>query len=224
MVKTTRVLSTKLLNEVAIARLAEAGLEVIAQSFIHIDILDHISLPKVQRADAIITSANAVKALSAIRHRLPAFQTIYCIAGRTEALVRETFDAELIARPYASALLEILVAAPHKYPLWFFKGNKALPTIPEGLQHAGIPFEAIEVYQNKATPVVLESDFDAVLFFSPSAVESFLQDNIIPDNTITFAIGTTTAKALKPFAKRLVISKEPTEASIIDAVLEYFNL
>ncbi len=224
MSKKIRILSTKLLREATMGQFAEAGIEVVAKPFIRIEIPGHITLPPAQKADAIITSVNALEALSGIRHQLPPFQTIYCISGRTEAGVREIFDARVIARPYASELVAIMLKAAHVHPLWFFKGNKALPTIPEGLAQAGIPFHAIEVYQNTAIPHVLREDFEAILFFSPTAVESFIQNNIIPDNTITFAIGKTTAGALTPYAKQVLISETPTEESVLKAVVNYFNL
>lgn len=220
-----RVLSTKQLREETFRLFPHAGIVVKSVPFIRIDLPEHIVLPEAQQVDAIITSANAVIALSRIREKLPFFNTIYCISGQTESLVREHLSAvHIVARPYASALVEILEKTAFTYPLWVFKGNKALPTIPEGLQNAGIAFEAIEVYQNTATPQLLQEDFEAILFFSPSAVESFLKNNFIPDNTITFAIGKTTARALKPFAKQVKISEETTEASVVKAVVKYFNL
>lgn len=224
MSKKIRILSTKLLREATMNQFSAAGIEVVVKPFIRIDISGNITLPPAQKADAIITSVNALQALTGIRHQLPPFQTIYCISGKTEARVRETFDARIIARPYASELVAIMREATHVYPLWFFKGNKALPTIPDGLAQAGIPFHAIEVYQNTAIPHVLREDFEAILFFSPTAVESFVQYNIIPDNTITFAIGKTTAAALRPYAKQVVISEVPTEESVGEAVVNYFNL
>lgn len=224
MSKKVRILSTKLLREATMNQFAEAGMEIVAKPFIRIEIPGHITLPPAQKADAIITSVNALKALTGIRDLLPPFQTIYCISGNTEAGVRATFDARIIARPYASELLAIMLKAAHDYPLWFFKGNKALPTIPEGLAQTGIPFQAIEVYQNTAIPHVLREDFEAILFFSPTAVESFVQNNIIPDNTITFAIGKTTAGALRPYARQVVIGEVPTEESVLQAVVNYFNL
>lgn len=225
MLRTINILSTKLLREGAFKVAPYSGAVLEEYSFVRIDLNENIRLPAAQKVAAIVTSANAVKALERLINQLPVFDTIYCIAGKTEALVKEHLKpGNIIARPYASELLEVMINTQHTCPLWFFKGNKVLPTIPEGLQNAGIAFEAIEVYQNTATPVVLGIDFDAILFFSPSAVESFLQNNYIHDNTITFAIGKTTAKALKPFAKKVVISKEPTEESVIKAVREYFNL
>lgn len=224
MSKTISVLSTKLLRNTTIRRLQPGGIKVTVTPFVRIDSSENISLPVAKKVAAIITSFNAVKALEGIADQLPVFDTVYCIAGRTEVAVKEHLKpAHVIARPYASALLDVIIAAAHNYPLWLFKGNKALLTLPEGLAKAGIPFESIEVYQNTATPHVVKEDFDAILFFSPSAVESFLQHNIIPDNTITFAIGKTTASALKPFAKQVVISEVPSESAVAEAVVNHFN-
>ncbi|OJV53473.1 MAG: hypothetical protein BGO31_00975 [Bacteroidetes bacterium 43-16] len=226
MSKEIRVLSTKALRASNLQHLTDKGASVVTRSFIRIEFPAVIDLPPAEKVNVIITSANAVAALMRIREQLPVFHEVYCIAGRTEALVREhlAYTGSIIARPYASELLIPIIQSEQTIPLWFFKGDKALPTIPDGLNHAGISFKAIEVYRNVALPHVLKEDFSAILFLSPSAVESFLQHNIIPDNTITFAIGKTTAAALKPFAKQVVICESPTEGSLVAAVVNYFNL
>ena len=67
-----------------------------------------------------------------------------------------------------------------------------------------------------------ESRFDGILFFSPSAVESYLKQNTIK-NEICFCIGKTTAETLeKKHKKNIVIAEQPTIDDVIAAVIEYY--
>jgi uroporphyrinogen-III synthase len=53
-------------------------------------------------------------------------------------------------------------------------------TLPQALKEGGIKFNEIEVYQTALAPLkYLIENFDAIMFFSPSAVESYLSNNKI---------------------------------------------
>jgi uroporphyrinogen-III synthase len=53
-------------------------------------------------------------------------------------------------------------------------------TLPQALKEGGIKFNEIEVYQTALAPFKIsdQENFDAIMFFSPSAVESYLSNNI----------------------------------------------
>ncbi len=199
---------------------------LVSHSFIQISLKTDIEFPKATCVNGIFTSVNAIKAIIPFVNALPEFETVYCISGATEHLAKTTFGArpKYISATYATILAQQISASNQGYELWFFKGNRALPTIPKVLAQSGIDFRAFEVYENKLNPLEMEQSFDAILFFSPSAVESFLMDNFIPDNTITFAIGTTTAAALEGKAKHISIADAPSESAVVEAVMQYFNL
>ena len=64
---------------------------------------------------------------------------------------------------------------------------------------------------------------DGILFFSPSAVESYLTNNKIK-NEVCFCIGTTTASALETKKiKNIVIAETPTIEEVIEEVIEYYK-
>jgi uroporphyrinogen-III synthase len=56
-------------------------------------------------------------------------------------------------------------------------------------------------------------------------VKSFFQLNKVPDQTVLFAIGNTTADELRGFAKnKIVISDVPTKETLIHNVISYFQI
>src|SRR5690606_18190405 len=101
---------------------------------------------------------------------------------------------------------------------------KGLPTIPNGLTTANIDFEEWIVYENQEQSSQIEDYFEGILFFSPSAVESFVRNNRIQENTVTFAIGTTTAAALRKWTNNIVVAETTNELSMAKAVANYFNI
>gem|GEM_PF-636361 len=77
-------------------------------------------------------------------------------------------------------------------------GSMSRQELGEGLNQAGIRLMKIEVYETRLLPMTLpEEPCDAILFYSPSAVEAFRRsggfNNPLPE---LFAIGDTTAEAL----------------------------
>lgn len=64
---------------------------------------------------------------------------------------------------------------------------------------------------------------DGILFFSPSAVESYLKLNTIKDE-MCFCIGETTAEALEnKKIKNIIIAVKPSVENVIDEVIEYYT-
>ena len=78
------------------------------------------------------------------------------------------------------------------------------------------------VYETKQKSYKINQAFDGILFFSPSGVKSFLENNAL-DNKTCFCIGTTTAKALENRTKNIIIASQPTVENVIDEVIKYYK-
>ena len=61
------------------------------------------------------------------------------------------------------------------------------------------------------------------MFYSPSTVQSYKQENIATDDMIAFCIGETTAKEARKHFNDVRIAKIPTVESVIELVNEYFQ-
>ncbi len=97
---------------------------------------------------------------------------------------------------YAADLAKIISLIYGKETFTFFSGNLRRDVLPSTLKENGIAFNEIEVYETLLTPKKINEKLDGILFFSPSAVESYLKSNIIKDE-MCFCIGETTPEALE---------------------------
>ena len=68
------------------------------------------------------------------------------------------------------------------------------------------------------SPVNVRDQFSGVLFYSPSTVESYMQDN--STDKIAFCIGESTAKEARKHFENVQVAKLPT----VESVLELVNL
>ncbi|MDP5097017.1 MAG: uroporphyrinogen-III synthase, partial [Flavobacterium sp.] len=109
----------------------------------------------------------------------------------------------------------------------FFCGNIRKNTIPNYFQQNKIAYNEIVVYETKLKSHQVKEKFDGVLFFSPSGVNSFLENNTL-ENKTCFCIGTTTAKALENIPeilghKNIIIASQPTVENVINEVIKYYK-
>jgi uroporphyrinogen-III synthase len=79
------------------------------------------------------------------------------------------------------------------------------------------------IYETIETPQVSTEDIDGILFFSPSAVQSFFSVNQLKKETVCFSIGYTTAESVAGFTdNRIIISEAPSQEMILASVHFYF--
>ena len=82
----------------------------------------------------------------------------------------------------------------------------------------------IIVYNTTLTPRKCTSPYEGIIFFSPTAVQSFFSMNSVTHETILFAIGNTTSAAIEQYASNKVITTEfPGKEQLIDLVIRHFQ-
>lgn len=226
--KTVKILSTRKLPDEASRRLRDQDIELVEQDFISIS--PDVSAETVERikniqpgTTIVFTSANAVEAVKDI---FPAVACrIFCISGRTREAVESAFTGSHIAATaeYGTGLAEKIIAAGVDNVV-FFCGSRRRDELPGMLAEKGITVEEHCVYQTVESPVKTGSDWQAVLFFSPSAVNSFFSANELQGQTVCFAVGSTTAGAIRQHTNNKIIEAAfPSAEELVAAVITYFN-
>ena len=150
---------------------------------------------------------------------------VFCVGIKTKELLEANGFTVDVYLDYASELAEIITLIYNKESYTFLSGNLRRETLPEALKSAGITFNEIEVYETKLAPFKIsdQEKFDGIMFFSPSAVESYLSNNRIK-NEVCFCIGTTTASALEgKKIKTIVIPEVPTIEDVIFEVIQHYT-
>jgi uroporphyrinogen-III synthase len=232
-----KVLSTKILEPSLVRKAKGEGIEIIEKAAIRIEPIrtkqkkqQVLSLMEKNFKYAVFTSSNAVEALEKLMHNRNDFlstqRKIFCLSGKTKESIQASagrIGSIEETAPDAIELAKMIVAKGIKEVL-FFCGNNRRDELPVILETNGVQVHEAVVYETIQTPVHLEDDVHAVLFFSPSAVQSFFSVNQLKKHTVCFAIGQTTAEAIKAYSKKkVIIGKAPTQKDLLIEVLNYFK-
>lgn len=221
MAKSAQILSTKILSPLQKQELTKAGIEVIEADFIKTE-NKPFELKNLNES-LIFTSQNAVHSvLSNPKSEELKSKNVYCVGLKTKILLSENGFNVVAYTGYASDLAEIITLIYHNESYTFFSGNLRRDTLPNALKEAGIKLNEIQVYETSLQPQKIKSPVDAILFFSPSGVESYLKDNSIKKETC-FCIGETTAEALHKITKNIIIADQPTVEDVIEDVLSEYK-
>lgn len=216
-----KILSTKILSNHQKQELINANFEVIEADFIKTESNDFEL--KDSNENLIFTSQNAAQSI--LNHpkcvELKS-KNVFCVGLKTKILLSESGFNVIAYTGYASDLAEIINLIYSKESFTFFSGNLRRETLPKALKEAKINFNEIQVYETSLTPQKIKTEVEAILFFSPSGVESYLSANTIKKE-ICFCIGETTAEALHKTTKNIIIADNPSIEDVIEDVIEEYK-
>ena len=215
------VLSTKKLQSNQKQFLLNAGFLVIEADFIKISFVP-FQLKTIPTL-LLFTSQNAVKSVlqNENAETLKQIPTV-CVGSKTKMLLQENGFKVLETQEYAENLAPIIQQKYSSAQIAFFAGNLRRDVLPDAMRKSNISFEEYTVYQNTANSIEIQAKTDALLFFSPSGIHSYLQQNTIGNQTC-FCIGTTTAATLNDITNNIVIANKQTVENVIIQCVNYYS-
>ena len=218
---TIQILSTKILSDNQKQALESANFNVIEADFIQIK-NQKFELKEIND-NLIITSQNAAQSLL-LQPDCEQLKTknVFCVGLKTKILLSESGFNVIAYTGYASDLAEIITLIYANESYTFFSGNLRKETLPKALKEAKIKFNEIQVYETSLTPQKIKAAVEAILFFSPSGVESYLKENTIKKE-LCFCIGETTADALPKTVKNIIIAAQPSIEDVIEECIEEYK-
>lgn len=220
--KVTNIYSTRKLTNDQLAKFHD---DVVAQSNDAVKINPNRLTKSVVRNEienVIITSKNTVESLltnfSVVELQ---FKNIYCVGRKTKRLVEKRIGKVKHHENYAKDLAEHMAEYMDGTEVTYFHSNLRLDTIPEILSKNNIKVNEIEAYETKFDSEKVDGDLDGVMFYSPSTVQSFLQQN--KAKGIAFCIGETTATEARKHYKDVRVAKIPLVESVVELVNEFYT-
>ena len=225
---TVNILSTRLLDDEIIARAASNNIRITQWEFISIRPLnDEVTRQLAQESVArplisVFTSSNAVSALRSLVK--PKTLDVCCLGGKTKETVLQSFPGSniLAVANDAAELAHIIVRSDTK-ELLFYCGDRRREELPSILTDAEVKVHEVVVYQTVETPATVNATYDGMIFFSPSAVDSYFSVNKIADQTVCFAPGETTASKIRKHCDNpVILSNAPGQKDILTAIQNYF--
>ncbi|MBO9199163.1 MULTISPECIES: uroporphyrinogen-III synthase [Niastella] len=179
-----------------------------------------------QPAAVVFTSMNAVSTVAAYLNGETPDWNIFCIGNTTRQLAARYFGDQSIhtVGNNAAELADKIINSTQIKQVVFFCGDQRREELPGKLRQNGIAVQEVIVYHTISTPHKIDKAYDGILFFSPSAVQSFFYANAVPTTTVLFAIGQTTADAIKSFTNNLIIESErPGKEELVKKMFQFFK-
>ncbi len=226
------ILSTRPLKNSLLQEANESGIGIDVLSFIETEVIyttevqQEIANALLQSSAVVFTSMNAVEAVANELDGQHPDWRIYSIGNTTQQLVKKYFGEDPVAGTANSAaeLAELIVEENEEDEIIFFCGDQRRDELPGILKSNNIAVHEIVVYETIAVPHKVNKQYHGILFFSPSAAESFFSNNKVAEQTILFAIGNTTAATIKKFCdNKIIISDEPGKETLFWKMMEYFG-
>ncbi|WP_282073430.1 hydroxymethylbilane synthase [Polaribacter atrinae] len=172
--------------------------------------------------NVIITSQNGVEALlnSFTRDEMN-FKNIYCVGRRTKKLIENRIGKVTHAAKNAKKLAEYLAEELETKKVTYFCSNLRLDVLPASLKARDIQVTEVEAYKTMLSSEKIDDEVSGVLFYSPSGIESYLEENN-PDR-IAFCIGETTAVEARKYFEKVEVANMPSVDSLLELVNTYFS-
>jgi uroporphyrinogen-III synthase len=237
LIQPIQILSTKSLPEGEVRRLKQSRLCL--HQFAFIDIHIKVEDGAIQKAKEIFdkagkntlfvfTSVNALRfiyyAKKYLRNDLRLI-AVACIDGVTLQNSLNFFYHKNIVIKAANAtkLAEEISKSTYNHVVHFC-GNINLGEVQDALAVVNKKVERFVVYETKAMEHEITVPYDAVLFFSVGAVQSFYAANEPNEDIVCFAIGNTTASEIKKYHNHpIIVSKKPSQQELVSMVINHFQ-
>lgn len=219
--KKISILSTKKLKPNQRELLLNRGIGLVELDFISILPLPfHIDeIPE----NIIFTSKNSVKAiLDHPSKRQLQQKNIFCVGEKTAAFLEKNGFSVAKTADYGADLASEILSNHSEEKFLFFCGKQRHEALPKALNDAGVSLKEVEVYDTQLSSKKIDRIFDGVLFFSPSAVRSYCDQNDL-FNSVAFCIGTTTSEEAKKHTKNIVLASKPSIENVVVQAVKYFS-
>lgn len=217
------ILSTKKLRLSQKQLLLNAGISLVEYDAIETGTTDFDWHPE-PSDHLIFTSKKAVKSVLK-KYPKAAERTAnaaFCV-GRASCKLLSSAGIEVKeSANYSGELAQIITRKYRDKKFVYFCGNKRRTELPSALKATNVEFSEIEVYKTDLKTRSFGQDFDGILFFSPSGVQSFFSENKM-EESVAFCIGDTTASEAKNHTRSIVVANKPSIENVIVQVVKYFR-
>jgi uroporphyrinogen-III synthase len=225
-----QVLSGKKLSEETIAFAHSLNLDIQCMNFIEVK-PEPFDFGKIKNSDfdaVAFTSLNGVKFFLSIPgcKELAGSKKIFSLSGATAGILLKYGIQPAIIADDAESLADKIIKNQLAKSVLHPSGSLKLDILEQKLASANIRYNPLLVYKTELNKdIKTDKSFDAILFFSPSGVESFLNVNNWDTKTIACCIGKTTAESFRKEQPDAIIITPflPAPESMIKAISNHFQ-
>lgn len=224
-----RVLSTKQLDEYLVANANKNGLELTCIDVIETTPLDFdLSDMSVDQFDTIVfTSANAVKGFFKNDRSKDIITSLKVCAtnGKTKNLLEQYGIYISMTASGSAELADMIIADRRAKSVLHVCGDLHMDILGARLKEADITYRPLAIYHTELLYPAVSKEYDAILFFSPSGVDSYRKNNKLDPKVLYGCIGGTTAAHLSSriAEAEIIEAATPDPEEMINAIIQHRN-
>jgi uroporphyrinogen-III synthase len=215
------ILSTIKLSEEQCDLFSNNDIELLQYNFIKITPLS-FELPS-HNGSWIFTSKNAVDAVYSSNEKLKCVKMPhFCVGEKTKlALIK---NGQKVIKMFNNSLkLASFLTKNYKNEKYVFcRGSIINKDFSDFFYRNKMILKEVPVYKTELVPKKIESILDGIMFFSPSAIKSFMKKNTL-NSSECFCIGKTTSAFAKTFSNKIHYSYEPSIENVINQTINFFK-
>lgn len=219
--KKIKILSTKILGENLKEIFDDNKFDLFEHDFIKIGSLN-FELPN-HDGSWIFTSQNAVNAVFSISKSMDLiFNKIYCVGENTKSVLSKKGQKVVKNLKNSSKLANFISKHAKNEKFIFCRSDIKNDNFTDFFKKEKIDLKEIVVYDNQPNSIALKDKFEAIMFYSPSGIKSFLKNNQL-GSSLCICIGETTASYAKNYSSNVVSCKTPSIKHVIDKTIKLFE-
>lgn len=151
------------------------------------------------------------------------YNKIYCVGYKTKMQIRKYGFGVFKTLKNAKELGDFIIEKSNTERFLHFCGNLSLDILDQKQPLQNISYEKLACYDTILKYPKVTSNYEALVFFSPSGVRSFAKQNSL-ENSRLFALGETTASELQKLTKTPIItSSEQNLKSLVKEINKNFE-
>jgi uroporphyrinogen-III synthase len=227
MSRTPHIVSTRKLTSAKVDELTAKGWKFTDHDFISKVI--HIPADLQDQSihnHVVLTSITGVKAFLEItrQRQLDTYNyQVYCISRGTKEYALAFGLNIKSSAPNAAALADEILKDVEVKEVTHVSSNLRRDELSDKLIKAGVAVQDVIAYRTEFTPVTIDSSYDAIIFFSPSAVDSFLSINPL-QQVPCFCLGKTTSDYAKQEGyQQTFIPVAPSEDILLKTIVNHYS-
>ena len=219
--KKIKILSTKKLSEDLRCLFNDSKFDFFHDDFISIHPLK-FNLPE-HNGSWIFTSKNAVESIFSTNKNINKyFNKIYCVGKNTKDLLIKKGQKITKMTQNSSNLADFILKKAKNEKFIFCRSNIKNEEFSDFFNKKNIELKEVVAYNNIARPIKYNQIFDAILFYSPSGIKSYLINNSL-NNSYCVCIGKTTSKYAHKYSNKVLSCNVPTIENVIHKTIKLFE-
>ena len=146
----------------------------------------------------------------------------YCVGQKTAQIIRDKGLNVIETETSSHNLSQVILKKHNSGTFSFLCGLQRREELPTSLTDNQVSFLEFNLYNTTLNSFKIEEDLDAIIFYSPSGVKSYVIENTINNEDI-FCIGNTTATEAQKYSTNINIATEQTFESVLNYTKKHFS-